>query len=92
MDLAVFFDRVNRDILMGKLAKRIEDRRVLGLIRRCLNAEILANGIATERHEGTPQGGPIMRVIRPKRSHPNLYATLTQPPASAWRHDYSAAS
>jgi group II intron reverse transcriptase/maturase len=59
VDLAAFFDRVNHDILMGKLAKRIEDRRVLGLIRRYLNAGILANGVTTERHEGTPQGGPF---------------------------------
>jgi RNA-directed DNA polymerase len=63
VDLAAFFDRVNHDILMGKLAKRIEDRRVLGLIRRYLNAGILANGIATERHEGTPQGGPLSPLL-----------------------------
>ena len=62
-DLAAFFDRVNHDILMGKLAKRIEDRRVLGLIRRYLNAGILANGITTERHEGTPQGGPLSPLL-----------------------------
>jgi group II intron reverse transcriptase/maturase len=63
VDLAAFFDRVNHDILMGKLAKRIEDRRVLGLIRRYLNAGILANGITTERHEGTPQGGPLSPLL-----------------------------
>ncbi len=63
VDLAAFFDRVNHDILMGKLAKRIEDRRVLGLIRRYLSAGILANGITTERHEGTPQGGPLSPLL-----------------------------
>jgi len=63
VDLAAFFDRVNHDILMGKLAKRIEDRRALGLIRRYLNAGILANGITTERHEGTPQGGPLSPLL-----------------------------
>jgi len=63
VDLAAFFDRVNHDIMMGKLAKRIEDRRVLGLIRRYLNAGILANGITTERHEGTPQGGPLSPLL-----------------------------
>jgi len=63
VDLAAFFDRVNHDILMGKLAKRIADRRVLGLIRRYLNAGILANGITTERHEGTPQGGPLSPLL-----------------------------
>ena len=63
VDLAAFFDRVNHDILMGKLAKRIEDRRVLGLIRRYLNAGILVNGVTTERHEGTPQGGPLSPLL-----------------------------
>lgn len=63
VDLAAFFDRVNHDVLMGKLAKRIEDRRVLGLIRRYLNAGMLANGVTTERHEGTPQGGPLSPLL-----------------------------
>jgi len=54
VDLEKFFDRVNHDVLMGKLAKRIEDRRMLRLIRRYLDAGILANGVVTERHEGTP--------------------------------------
>jgi group II intron reverse transcriptase/maturase len=63
VDLAAFFDRVNHDVLMGRLAKRIEDRRVLGLIRRYLNAGMLANGVTTERHEGTPQGGPLSPLL-----------------------------
>jgi RNA-directed DNA polymerase len=63
VDLAAFFDRVNHDVLMGKLSKRIEERRVLGLIRRYLNAGIMANGITTERHEGTPQGGPLSPLL-----------------------------
>jgi RNA-directed DNA polymerase len=50
-------------VLMGKLDKRIGDRRVLGLIRRYLNAGILANGVAVERHEGTPQGGPLSPLL-----------------------------
>jgi RNA-directed DNA polymerase len=62
-DLEKFFDRVNHDVLMGRLEKRIEDRRVLGFIRRYLNAGMLANGIATERHEGTPQGGPLSPLL-----------------------------
>jgi hypothetical protein len=57
IDLEKFFDRVNHDILMSRLAKRIADRRVLRLIRRYLNAGVLANGVVIERHEGTPQGG-----------------------------------
>ena len=63
VDLEQFFDRVNHDVLMGKLAKKIGDRRVLGLIRRYLEAGILAQGIATERHEGTPQGGPLSPLL-----------------------------
>jgi len=63
VDLEQFFDRVNHDVLMGKLAKYIGDRRLLGLIRRYLNAGILANGVVVERHEGTPQGGPLSPLL-----------------------------
>jgi RNA-directed DNA polymerase len=63
VDLEAFFDRVNHDVLMGKVAARIADRRVLGLIRRYLNAGILANGVVVERHEGTPQGGPLSPLL-----------------------------
>ena len=48
---------------MGRLAKRIVDRRVLGLIRRYLDAGILANGVVMDRHEGTPQGGPLSPLL-----------------------------
>ena len=67
IDLEKFFDRVNHDILMGRLARRIADRRVLRLIRRYLNAGVLADGVVIERHEGTPQGGPLS-VLRVRRS------------------------
>ena len=63
IDLEKFFDRVNHDILMGRLARRIVDRRVLRLIRRYLNAGMLANGVVIERHEGTPQGGPLSPLL-----------------------------
>ena len=63
IDLEKFFDRVNHDVLMGKLAKRIGDKRMLGLIRRYLNAGIMANGMVMERHEGTPQGGPLSPLM-----------------------------
>jgi len=63
VDLEKFFDRVNHDVLMSKLDKRIEDRRLLGLIRRYLDAGILANGVVVERHEGTPQGGPLSPLL-----------------------------
>jgi RNA-directed DNA polymerase len=63
VDLEQFFDRVNHDVLMGKLATRIADKRMLGLIRRYLEAGMLANGVSTERHEGTPQGGPLSPLL-----------------------------
>lgn len=63
VDLEKFFDRVNHDVLMGRLAKRIEDKRLLGLIRRYLEAGMMANGVAMERHEGTPQGGPLSPLL-----------------------------
>ena len=62
-DLERFFDRVNHDLLMGKLAKRIEDKRVLRLIRRYLEAGVMLNGVVMERHEGTPQGGPLSPLL-----------------------------
>jgi group II intron reverse transcriptase/maturase len=63
IDLEKFFDRVNHDILMGRLAKRIADHRVLRLIRGYLNAGILVNGVVIERDEGTPQGGPLSPLL-----------------------------
>lgn len=63
VDLEQFFDRVNHDVLMGRLAKRISDKRMLGLIRRYLEAGIMANGVAMERYEGTPQGGPLSPLL-----------------------------
>jgi len=63
VDLEKFFDRVNHDILMSRLAKRIEDKRVLGLIRRYLTAGMMADGVVVEREEGTPQGGPLSPLL-----------------------------
>jgi RNA-directed DNA polymerase len=63
VDLEKFFDRVNHDVLMGRLAKRISDRRVLGLIRRYLDAGVMVNGVVVERAEGTPQGGPLSPLL-----------------------------
>lgn len=63
VDLEKFFDRVNHDVLMGRLAKRIADKRVLGLVRRYLEAGIMAAGIVQGRHEGTPQGGPLSPLL-----------------------------
>ena len=63
VDLEKFFDRVNHDILMERLARRIADKRVLGLIRRYLKAGILAHGVFIESEEGTPQGGPLSPML-----------------------------
>lgn len=63
VDLEKFFDRVNHDILMDRLSRRIEDRRVLGLIRRYLVSGVMASGVVLERHDGTPQGGPLSPLL-----------------------------
>jgi RNA-directed DNA polymerase len=63
VDLEKFFDRVNHDVLMGKLAVRTTDVRMLKLIRRYLAAGVMANGVVVERYEGTPQGGPLSPLL-----------------------------
>jgi group II intron reverse transcriptase/maturase len=63
VDLEKFFDRVNHDVLMGRLAKRIEDKRMLRIIRRYLEAGMKINGVVMERSEGTPQGGPLSPLM-----------------------------
>ena len=62
-DLEKFFDRVNHDILMSRLARRIGDKRLLGIIRRFLQAGMMADGVVIERREGTPQGGPLSPIL-----------------------------
>ena len=63
VDLEKFFDRVNHDILMDRLARRIEDKAVLRLIRRYLVAGIMDGGVLMARYEGTPQGGPLSPLL-----------------------------
>jgi len=63
MDLEKFFDRVNHDILMSRVARRIGDGRVLALIRRYLQAGAMVGGIESPRQEGTPQGGPLSPLL-----------------------------
>lgn len=63
IDLEKFFDKVNHDKLMGTLAKRIKDKRLLKLIRNYLKSGIMINGIVTISEEGTPQGGPLSPLL-----------------------------
>lgn len=63
MDLKKFFDRVNHDILMSRLAKRIQDKRLLKIIRRFLESGIMQSGVCVQRGEGTPQGGPLSPLL-----------------------------
>jgi RNA-directed DNA polymerase len=63
LDLEKFFDRVNHDKLMGQIAKRVEDKRLLKLIRAYLNAGVMENGLVSPSGEGTPQGGPLSPLL-----------------------------
>src|SRR5665811_1169631 len=63
LDLEKFFDRVNHDKLMGQIAKRVEDKRLLKLIRAFLNAGVMENGLVGPSVEGTPQGGPLSPLL-----------------------------
>jgi len=63
LDLEKFFDRVNHDKLLGRIANRIEDKRLLKLIRAFLNAGVMENGLVSPSVEGTPQGGPLSPLL-----------------------------
>src|SRR5271166_744526 len=63
LDLEKFFDRVNHDKLKGQIAKRVEDKRLLKLIRAFLNAGVMENGLVSPSAEGTPQGGPLSPLL-----------------------------
>jgi RNA-directed DNA polymerase len=63
VDLERFFDRVNHDVLMSRLAHRIADRRMLRIVRAFLSAGMMSDGVVFDRDEGTPQGGPLSPLL-----------------------------
>ncbi|EMY32748.1 reverse transcriptase/maturase [Arthrobacter crystallopoietes BAB-32] len=63
VDLDAFFDRVNHDALMARVARKVKDKRLLGLIRRYLEAGIMADGVRQPTAEGTPQGSPLSPLL-----------------------------
>lgn len=63
LDLEKFFDRVNHDLLMERVSRQVADKRVLRLIRRFLEAGVMADGVKSPRTEGTPQGGPLSPLL-----------------------------
>ena len=63
IDLEKFFDRVNHDVLMNRLSRHVDDKRMLKIIGRFLRAGMMSNGVCVDREEGTPQGGPLSPLL-----------------------------
>jgi RNA-directed DNA polymerase len=63
IDSEKFFDRMNHDMLMAPLARHVSDKQLLRIVRRILEAGMMWEGVSSERHEGTPQGGPVWLLL-----------------------------
>ena len=63
MNISKFFDRVNHDMLMARLARHVGDKRLLRIVRRFLEAGLMRNGVCVRRHKGAPQGGPLSLLL-----------------------------
>ena len=81
LDLEKFFDRVNHDLLMGRLAQYVRDTRVLKLVRAFLNAGVLEEGLVSVTEEGTPQGG---------RCHQRCRTSCSTPWTASWNAGVTA--
>ena len=63
IDLEKFFDRVNHDVLMNRLSRQVDDKRMLKIIGRFLRAGMMSDGVCVSREQGTPQGGPLSPLL-----------------------------
>ena len=85
IDLEKFFDRVNHDILMGRVAKRVEDKRVLKLLRAFLNAGVMENGLVSPSTKGRRKAGRFAAVVQPDAGRPGSGTGATRPSLCALR-------
>jgi len=82
IDLEKFFDRMNHDMLMARLARHVSDKRLLSIVRRFLEAGMMWEGICVERHEGSPQGGPLSPLLA------NLLLDDLDKELESWGHSF----